>query len=1814
MIRTILSFIAGALLSCGSFAQGGAIGSILWQFTLEGGILAAPAIGLDGTIYVGSDGGRMHALAPSGAEVWSFKTQKQIRVAPLVGLDGTVYLSSLDGNLYALGTDGSLKWRFVTTYDNTSFQPALARDGTIYASFNRRFFAFKISGQKLWETEEFFGVPVIGADGTLFVTGGNLIAINSNRKKYWDFTLPWPYGFITTPAIGSDGTLYAIAAGAVPMLLAIGSDGTKQWEFETDGQVSGPVLGVDGTIYLGTKSGWVYAVQSDGRLLWKKIFEGLSGVSPAVVENGLLLVGATSGRILGTTLAGDQIWSATLDGQLTAPAVGSDGTLYVGSSNAKLYAIKANSRPATAAWSLSQSDGQRSGRAPYAPSLPGVPRNVSASRGTYPGRVVVTWQSSANALEYEIWKSASEDVASAILSRTVNAKTTFFDEIGSENTSQFYYWVKARNAVGASEFSPRVQGFAPAGGAEGSWRFGVTGPIRLSSPALAPNGSVYVQVSASRDPVSGTMRKCGVVAIDKNGRQLWSAATGDYGDSSPAVARDGTIYVGTGFKSWTSSGTQGVMGYLYAFHADGSSKWRFPTPGQVMSSPAIGADGTVYVGCSDYRIYALSPEGVKKWEFAAGWPISSALAIAGDGTIYAGSGDNHLYAMDPAGTMKWSFLARGAVGPPVVGPEGTIYFGAGSDGFHGSPGDKRLYAVNPDGSLQWSFEAGGPLGAAPSIGGDGTIYFGLSDQRLYAVGFNGELKWSFRTGGAVSSTPAILADGTVCFGSDDGRFYRLTPDGTLQSQLLIDAPISSSPAVDAGGRIYFGGEDGNLYAIAGSSGLAPARWPMLGKDPSHPFLESTAPVPTPPTNVLASNASITEKVILSWDASSQPVTYEVWRATVDRPEEASKIAQFLRTSSYEDTTAAAGTIFHYWIKARNSNGASSFSGRATGSRPLPPVGGLIWTYPAGQPIHAAPAIGGDGTVFVGTTQTRSEPLAQHYLSSFGANGTLKWRAPVGGWLQSSAAIGGDGTVYVGSTDYHVYAFTPTGDVKWKFRGITPFGAFLFSPAIGADGTVYIGGNDNRLYAINPDGTLKWVFVTGSDFTFAPVDSSPAVSADGTIYIASARQLYAFRANGEIQWVYQAGAYFESSPVIGADGTIYIGNVDQNLHAVRTDGTRKWLFAAGGAPAGSSPVIGSDGTIYYGSLGGNLFAIAAGGDLKWKFSTDGSITTAASVAADGTVYFGSTDDHFYAVNASGELRWKVATGGDVVSPPAVGENGTVYFGSDDGYFYFVRGDSPPLLSAWPTFHQNSRHTGLSPVPPQKPAKPASVSASKGTVQGAVRIDWNSGDWAVIYEIWRNTVEDLATATPLSTNVTASTTFDDKSAAFEQHYYYWVRSMNSAGVSDWSVADFGYQTFKKWGFDAGSAIRTSPAIDPQGRIYFGSVGAFDPVSNLYTAHLFAISRDGSLVWSFAMRNQLQSSPVIAADGTTYIASSDGNLYAISPSGNMRWAFATARPILSSPAIGGSGTVYLTSLDAKVYALKPGGQKAWEFRSGNSISASPVIGRGEIIYVGSTDRMFYALNSNGTLKWKFTQSGGPIRSSAAIGSDGTIYAGCDDRRLYAFGPDGAVKWSFQTGAQITGSPVIGADNTIFVGSADSKLYALRSDGSKRWETLLDNPTYSAPALASDGTIYVSTARGTLFSIAADGLVQAQFDGGVGSSSPVIDLDGTVYIGSIDHRLYALAGRFPLAASPWPMFQQNPLHFGRAPLLQLLQPGIEVNGAFHFTIDSLAMRNGTVESSSDLLTWAAVTNLVGNGGQIQVIDFAAAGSQHRFYRMRIP
>jgi outer membrane protein assembly factor BamB len=84
---------------------------------------------------------------------------------------------------------------------------------------------------------------------------------------------------------------------------------------------------------------------------------------------------------------------------------------------------------------------------------------------------------------------------------------------------------------------------------------------------------------------------------------------------------------------------------LYGISPEGELLWRFDTRDWVISSPAVGADGTIYFGSYNGSVYALSPGGDTLWKFKTDKYVSSSAQIAGN-RLYIGSDDNSLYALN----------------------------------------------------------------------------------------------------------------------------------------------------------------------------------------------------------------------------------------------------------------------------------------------------------------------------------------------------------------------------------------------------------------------------------------------------------------------------------------------------------------------------------------------------------------------------------------------------------------------------------------------------------------------------------------------------------------------------------------------------------------------------------------------------------------------------------------------------------------------------------------------------------------------------------------------------------------------------------------------------------------------------------------------------------------------------------------------------------------------------------------------------------------------------------------------------------------
>ncbi len=351
------------------------------------------------------------------------------------------------------------------------------------------------------------------------------------------------------------------------------------------------------------------------------------------------------------------------------------------------------------------------------------------------------------------------------------------------------------------------------------WSYSTGGPV-FASPALAPDGTVYI---GSNDANFYALR-----TTDGDLAMHWMLEAGDWIDASAAIGPDGTVYVGT-YDSvlWALDSSTGLSKWSVSVgEEDGSF-------GVIQASPAITADGSILVSTSAGVLHCIDANGLTKWSFDIGAETRSSPAIGSDDRIYFGADDGLLYCLDANGVEIWNYPVDGAgedtsrlYSSPAIDGDGNLYIGSGNG---------SLYSIDPTGQLRWRFETPEAVDSSPAISDANEIFFASRNGSLYCVNQAGEEVWSQFLGDIFFSSPVIDANGFVYItyfaGQNRSFVVAFTTTGEELWQTQIDAIIDSSPTIAPDGTLYVAAFDGTVYALEGSGPLDyAAHWPRFRKD------------------------------------------------------------------------------------------------------------------------------------------------------------------------------------------------------------------------------------------------------------------------------------------------------------------------------------------------------------------------------------------------------------------------------------------------------------------------------------------------------------------------------------------------------------------------------------------------------------------------------------------------------------------------------------------------------------------------------------------------------------------------------------------------------------------------------------------------------------------------------------------------------------------------------------------------------------------------------------------------------------------------
>ncbi|HDR7737469.1 TPA: PQQ-like beta-propeller repeat protein [Bacillus thuringiensis] len=347
--------------------------------------------------------------------------------------------------------------------------------------------------------------------------------------------------------------------------------------------------------------------------------------------------------------------------------------------------------------------------------------------------------------------------------------------------------------------------------------------------------------------------------------------------------------------------------------------------------------------------------------------------------------------------------------------------------------------------------------------------------------------------------------------------------------------------------------------------------------------------------------------------------------------------------------------------------------------------------------------------------------------------------------------------------------------------------------------------------------------------------------------------------------------------------------------------------------------------------------------------------------------------------------------------------------------------------------------------------------------------------------------------------------------------WNRNSPYAGT-DTNKIKWEYKLYEKDIKEIPTSLHTpsftvQPAIGRDGTIYITNKTA---LNNTVNKKIHALNPNGSLKWKKEIMGGGSSTPVIAEDGTIYVAAR--NLIAFNPDGSIKWQVNASS--IDTPVLDHDGTIYLKGSN-RLYAYNPDGSIKWssnEIKDGSGETNSMLISKDGIIYTLVSDlgnKYIYAHDKNGRQLWEkyvrgeyngtgftlgirneilvntqdilyvFDKAGNIVHqlkeegreallSAPTVSSkDGTIYVG-GKGYIYAYNPDYSLKWKYQTKGDVIEAPLIDKNGEIYF-RTNNEVYVLKPDATLKWK-MAQSKTWFVPGKATnsitmgqDGSLYI-------------------------------------------------------------------------------------------------------------------------------------------------
>lgn len=305
----------------------------------------SPVVADDGTIYVGCENGLVYAINSGGTQKWSRDLLSPVNGTAALAADGAVVFQNEDSMVICFGADGSQRWSFPSGGGNSS--PAIGTDGTVYLATG---------------------------DGEIYALDGSV------GTTKWQSPYRLSSNSINASLALDPGRSVLYAADEVGLFTAVNLDGTFGWQLSIGDDPSTPVIGADGTVYIGG-GGKLWALDPSVQDVKWSITPSIAGLvsTPAVSADGCIYFMVTAGKkdrrlqdvdsLYAVNPDGSPRWSCGLgegssdpDYALSSPKIDDNGLIYVGNGT-RAWCVVGLSGPAQSVWPMFQRDAQNTGRA-----------------------------------------------------------------------------------------------------------------------------------------------------------------------------------------------------------------------------------------------------------------------------------------------------------------------------------------------------------------------------------------------------------------------------------------------------------------------------------------------------------------------------------------------------------------------------------------------------------------------------------------------------------------------------------------------------------------------------------------------------------------------------------------------------------------------------------------------------------------------------------------------------------------------------------------------------------------------------------------------------------------------------------------------------------------------------------------------------------------------------------------------------------------------------------------------------------------------------------------------------------------------------------------------------------------------------------------------------------------------------------------------------------------------------------------------------------------------------------------------------------